>query len=82
MGSCLRCREQDSPSRSFIPRHRRRRAAGIDRDRPRARGAGALEDAPNDVILKSLMVHKSNIEPYETPVTKRTCSTLDTVAKK
>ena len=41
-----------------------------------------MEDAPNEVILKSLMVHKSNIEPYETPVTKRTCSTLDTVAKK
>jgi ribose transport system substrate-binding protein len=40
------------------------------------------EDAPKEVILKSVMVDKSNIEPYETPVTKRTCPTLESVAKK
>jgi ribose transport system substrate-binding protein len=40
------------------------------------------EDAPKELILKSVMVDKTNIEPYETPVTKRTCPTLDNVAKK
>ena len=40
------------------------------------------EDAPKEVILNSAMVDKSTLEPYETPVTKRTCPTLDSVAKK
>jgi hypothetical protein len=29
-----------------------------------------------------VMVDKTNIEPYETSVTKRTCPTLESVAKK
>ncbi len=40
------------------------------------------EDAPKEVILKSVMVDKTNLEPYATPVTKRMCPTLADVAKK
>ena len=34
------------------------------------------------MILKSVVVDKTNYQPYETPMDKRTCPTLDSVAKK
>jgi ribose transport system substrate-binding protein len=40
------------------------------------------QDAPKEVILKSVVVDKTNYQPYETPMDKRTCPTLDSVAGK
>jgi ribose transport system substrate-binding protein len=40
------------------------------------------QEAPKEVILKSVVIDKSNYQPYETPVGKRTCPTLESVAKK
>jgi ribose transport system substrate-binding protein len=40
------------------------------------------QEAPKEVILKSVVVDKTNYQPYETPMDKRTCPTLDNVAKK
>jgi ribose transport system substrate-binding protein len=40
------------------------------------------QDAPKEVILKSVVIDKSNYQPYETPMDKRTCPTLDSIAGK
>jgi ribose transport system substrate-binding protein len=40
------------------------------------------QEAPKEVILKSVVVDKTNIQPYETPMDKRTCPTLDSIAGK
>ena len=40
------------------------------------------QEAPKEVILKSMVVDKTNYQPYETPMDKRTCPTLDSVAGK
>jgi ribose transport system substrate-binding protein len=40
------------------------------------------QEVPKEVILKSVVVDKSNYQPYETPVDKRTCPTLDSIAGK
>jgi ribose transport system substrate-binding protein len=40
------------------------------------------QEIPKEVILKSVVIDKSNYQPYETSVEKRTCPTLDSVAGK
>src|ERR1700730_14036031 len=40
------------------------------------------QEAPKEVILKSVVIDKTNYQPYETAVEKRTCPTLDSVAGK
>ncbi|HEY2230037.1 MAG TPA: sugar ABC transporter substrate-binding protein [Xanthobacteraceae bacterium] len=40
------------------------------------------QDFPKEVILKSVVVDKTNYQPYETPMDKRTCPTLDSIAGK
>jgi len=40
------------------------------------------QETPKEVILKSVVIDKSNYQPYETSVEKRTCPTLDSVAGK
>ena len=40
------------------------------------------QPAPKEVILKPIVIDKSNYKPYETPVTKRTCPTLADVTGK
>ena len=40
------------------------------------------QEAPKEVILKSAVIDKSSYEPFETPVEKRTCPTLDSIAGK
>ncbi|HEY3643387.1 MAG TPA: sugar ABC transporter substrate-binding protein [Xanthobacteraceae bacterium] len=40
------------------------------------------QEAPKEVILKSVVIDKTNYQPYETPMEKRTCPTLDSVAGK
>jgi ribose transport system substrate-binding protein len=40
------------------------------------------QETPKEVILKSVVVDKANYQPYETPMDKRTCPTLDSVAGK
>jgi ribose transport system substrate-binding protein len=38
------------------------------------------QPAPREVNLKAVVVDKSNYQPYETPMVRRTCPTLDSVA--
>jgi len=40
------------------------------------------QETPKEVILKSVVIDKANYQPYETPMDKRTCPTLDSVAGK
>jgi ribose transport system substrate-binding protein len=40
------------------------------------------QEVPKEVILKSVVIDKSNYQPYETPMDKRTCPTLDSIAGK
>jgi ribose transport system substrate-binding protein len=40
------------------------------------------QEVPKEVILKSVVIDKSNYQPYETPMEKRTCPTLDSIAGK
>jgi ribose transport system substrate-binding protein len=40
------------------------------------------QEAPKEVILKSAVIDKTNYEPFETPVERRTCPTLDSIAGK
>ena len=35
------------------------------------------EPVPKEAILRTIVVDKSNVEPYELPVEKRTCPTVD-----
>ena len=35
------------------------------------------QDVPKEVIMRTIVVDKSNVEPYELPVEKRTCPTLE-----
>jgi ribose transport system substrate-binding protein len=38
------------------------------------------QEVPKEVILKSVVIDKTNYQPYETPMDKRTCPTLDSIA--
>src|SRR5216683_1972909 len=38
------------------------------------------QEVPKQVILKSVVIDKTNYQPYETPMDKRTCPTLDSIA--
>jgi ribose transport system substrate-binding protein len=40
------------------------------------------QEVPKEVILKSVVIDKTSYQPYETPMDKRTCPTLDSVAGK
>ena len=40
------------------------------------------QEAPKEVILKSAVIDKTNYQPFETPMDKRTCPTLDSIAGK
>jgi ribose transport system substrate-binding protein len=40
------------------------------------------QEVPKQVILKSVVIDKTNYQPYETPMDKRTCPTLDSIAGK
>ena len=40
------------------------------------------EPTPKEVILKPIVIDKSNSAPYEVPVEKRTCPTLQSLAAK
>lgn len=40
------------------------------------------QETPKEVILKSVVVDRTNYQPYETPMDKRTCPTLESVAGK
>jgi ribose transport system substrate-binding protein len=40
------------------------------------------QEVPKEVILKSVVIDKTNYQPYETPMDKRTCPTLDSIAGK
>jgi ribose transport system substrate-binding protein len=40
------------------------------------------QPVPKEVMLKTLVVDKANFEPYETPMEKRTCPALESVAGK
>jgi ribose transport system substrate-binding protein len=40
------------------------------------------QEAPKEVILKSVVIDKTNYQPYEIPMDKRPCPTLDSVAGK
>jgi ribose transport system substrate-binding protein len=40
------------------------------------------QEVPKEVILKSVVIDKSNYQPYEIPMDKRTCPTLDSIAGK
>ena len=40
------------------------------------------EATPKEVILKPIVIDKTNFEPYQTPVEKRTCPTLQSLAAK
>jgi ribose transport system substrate-binding protein len=40
------------------------------------------QETPKEVILKSEVIDKTNYQPFETPVEKRTCPTLDSIAGK
>ena len=38
------------------------------------------ESTPKEVILKPVVIDKSNFGPYQTPVEQRTCPTLQSLA--
>ena len=40
------------------------------------------EPTPKEVMLKPIVIDKSNSAPYEVPVEKRTCPTLQSLAAK
>ncbi len=40
------------------------------------------QQAPKEVVLKSVVIDKTNYQPYETSFDKRTCPTLDSIAGK
>jgi ribose transport system substrate-binding protein len=40
------------------------------------------QEVPKEVILKSVVIDKTNYQPYEIPMDKRTCPTLDSIAGK
>ncbi len=44
--------------------------------------AARKQEVPKEVIMPTIVVDKSNIGPYETPVMKRTCPTLEAALKK
>jgi ribose transport system substrate-binding protein len=40
------------------------------------------QSTPKEVILKPIVIDKTNYQPYETPVEKRSCPSLDEIASK
>jgi ribose transport system substrate-binding protein len=38
------------------------------------------QPTPNELILKPIVIDKTNYAPFETPVDQRTCPTLDQIA--